>query len=307
MTVTVPRSRSSVRRWAWPAMLPVIVVIVAAGPGRSTPIEVPSMPQEIFAESDAYERFMGRWSRRLAPLLVTFASVGDADAVLDVGSGTGALAFAIADAAPSARVTGIDPSAAYVRYAQARATGDRVRFAVGDGQALEMADDTFDKTMSLLVMNFIPDPARALREMIRVTRPGGVVAAAVWDYGDGMQMLRVFWDEAVALDPAIAARDERHMPLCRAGDLSALWRAHGLERVEERAIVIDQAFASFDDFWQPFLGGQGPAGAYAASLSPAGRAALEARLRARLRPEGQDGPFTLPARAWAVKGVVAGR
>jgi SAM-dependent methyltransferase len=259
--------------------------------------------QDIFAESDAYERFMGRWSRRLAPLLVKFAAVEEGDSVLDVGSGTGALAFALA-ALPGVRVTGVDPSSAYVRDAQARTPGDRVRFFVGDAQALEIPDASVDRTLSLLIMNFIPDPVKALREMIRVTRPGGVVAAAVWDYGEGMEMLRGFWHEAVALDSTIAARDERNMPLCREGELAALWRANGLQRVEERPLTIELSFASFDDYWRPFFGGQGPAGAYAASLSEPRRAALEARLRSRLLGTRQDGPFTLQARAWAVKGLV---
>lgn len=182
----------------------------------------------MFAESDAYERFMGRWSRQLAPLLVEFASVEEGDAVLDVGSGTGALAFAVAEATPTARVTGVDPSSAYVRAANGRTSTDRVRFLVADAQALEIQDRAFDKTLSLLVISFIPNPGKALQEVLRVTRSGGVVAAAVWDYGEGMEMLRVFWDEAVALDPGIAARDERHLPLCRQGELAGLWRAHGL-------------------------------------------------------------------------------
>jgi SAM-dependent methyltransferase len=258
----------------------------------------------MFAASDPYERFMGRWSRRLAPLLVAFASVDDGESVLDVGSGTGALSFAIADAFPSARVTGVDPSSAYVQMARARALTDRMQFVVGNAQALEFSSGRFDKTLSLLAMNFIPDSTSALREMIRVTRPGGVVAAAVWDYGQGMEMLRVFWDEAVALDPAIAPRDERHMPLCRHGDLGFLWGANGLDRVEEQPIAIELPFTSFDDYWSPFLGGQGPAGACATSLNDERRAALEARLRARLLGERGDGPFTLHARAWAVKGIV---
>lgn len=263
--------------------------------------------QDIFAESDAYERFMGRWSRRLAPLLVKFASVDAGDQILDVGSGTGALAFALAEAIPSVRVTGVDPSSAYVRYAQARTPGERVRFSVGDAQALELPDASVDKTLSLLVMNFIPDAGKALREMIRVTRPGGVVAAAVWDYGGEMEMLRVFWDEAVALDSTMAARDERNMPLCKPGELGALWRANGLQRVEDAPITIELSFASFDDYWGPFLGGQGPAGAYVASLPDSRRAALAARLRVRLLGTRPDGPFTLRGRAWAVRGVVPAR
>jgi len=264
---------------------------------------VTSAQADMFAESTAYERFMGRWSHQLAPLFVTFVGIGAKDSVLDVGSGTGVLALTIAESAPSARIVGIDPAAPYVKFAQSRVPGDRVRFEVGDAQKMSFADATFDRVLSLLVMNFIPDHGKALDEMIRVSRPGGVVGAVVWDYGGEMQMLRVFWDEAVARDPSIAKRDERHMPLCRPGELAALWRAHGLQQVVEEPLTFTMSFASFDDFWEPFLGGQGPAGAYAAKLPEADRAALAARLRKRVLAGRADGPITLQARAWAVKGV----
>jgi SAM-dependent methyltransferase len=257
-----------------------------------------------FTSSDAYERLMGRWSRVLAPLLVKFAGVAERDSVLDVGSGTGALSFAVFDVSPTVRVTGIDPSSAYVREARSRAPRERMRFLVGNAQALEIPNLTFDKTLSLLAMNFMPQPAKALREMIRVTRASGVVAAAVWDYGDGMQMLRAFWDEAGALDPTVATRDERHMPLCRPGELAELWRMNGLEHVVEQPLAIDMEFESFEDYWSPFLGGQGPSGAYVTALPEPERAALEARLRTRLLGDKPDGVFTIPARAWAVKGTV---
>ena len=284
-------------------LLPLLAVVAVANP-FARGVSSSSVQQSFFAESAAYERFMGRWSRQVAPLLVQFAEVRDGQAVLDIGSGTGALALAVARAAPTAPITGVDPSASYVSYAQQNAPSERVRFVVGDAQALQMSDASFDRVLSLFVMNFIPDRAKALREMIRVTRPDGVVAAAVWDYGDGMQMLRVFWDEAVALDPAVAPRDERNMPLCKPGELAALWREHGLGQVEEQPLTIRMSFSSFEDYWEPFLGGQGPAGAYVASLSETRRDALRTRIRQRLVGNNPDRPFALDARAWAVKGLV---
>jgi SAM-dependent methyltransferase len=262
-------------------------------------------PVSMFSEAQAYERFMGRWSRQLAPLLVEFAGVRDGEDLLDVGSGTGALAEALAAAAPAGRIVGIDPAGPYVALAQARHPGDRVRFEVGDAQRMTFASGRFDRTLSLLVMNFIPDPVKALGEMTRVTRRGGTVAAAVWDYGEGMEMLRVFWDEALALNRADDAKDERHMPLVTSGELGRLWRAQGLEQVAEQGLVIETAFASFDDYWAPFLAGQGPAGAYVASLTQTARDQLRARLRRRLLGDAPDGPIVLRARAWAVRGLVA--
>jgi SAM-dependent methyltransferase len=252
----------------------------------------------MFSEAEAYERFMGRWSRLLAPSLITFSGIEDGGAVLDVGSGTGALAMAIRDATKTTRIIGLDPSRAYTEQAAAKNADPRVSFTVGDAQALGFSDGAFDVTTSMLVMNFIPDRRRARDEMIRVTKPGGVVSAAVWDYAEGMEMLRVFWDEAIALDPASEPRDEKNMPLCKRGELAAFFREGALRGVEESELVITIRFASFDDYWQPFLLGQGPAGAYVARLSEAKRNALAARLRARLG----DRAFELRARAWAAKG-----
>jgi SAM-dependent methyltransferase len=260
----------------------------------------------MFSEADAYDRFMGRWSRLLAPKFVSFCDVRDGDRVLDVGSGTGVLSFAVQEATRMGLVTGIDPSAQYVDWARRHASS-RAAFEVGDPQRMRFGDASFDRTLSLLVLNFVPDPATAVKEMTRVTRPGGLVAAAVWDYGDRMQMLRVFWDEAVALDSAAGPRDEGHMPLCRKGELAALWRASGLRDVEESRLGVALHFASFDDYWAPFSLGQGPAGAYVASLTPDRRTALEDRLRRRLLAGGPDHAFDLDAEVWAVKGSVGPR
>lgn len=240
----------------------------------------------------------------MAPLLVRFAGVRDGEAILDVGAGTGALSDAIAATASSIRITGIDPAEPYVAYAQARHPGNRVRFEVGDAQQLRFGNAAFDRTLSLLVVNFIPDHTKAMKEMIRVTRPGGTVAAVVWDYGEGMQMLRFFWDEAVALKPAAQPKDERHMPLTRRGELAALWRTSGLADVVEEALTIEMRFSSFEDYWTPFLEKQGPAGAFVETLSVAEREQLRQRLRRRLTVEQADRGFTLSGRAWAVKGLV---
>ena len=259
----------------------------------------------MFSESDAYERFIVRWSRKLAAAFVACADVRPGDVVLDAGCGTGALASAVSTV-PGTRVVGVDPSGVYVEAARAHAFEPQATFEQGDIQRLRFPDATFDRTLSMLVLNFVPDPRLALDEMTRVTRAGGLVSAAVWDYGGGMKMLRLFWDEAVAFDPSSRSRDERYMPLSRSGELETLWRDHGLTGVTETALVIPLVFPAFDDFWLPFLGGQGPAGAYAAALAEDRRATLRERLRARLGTQTTES-FTMAARAWAVRGVVPAR
>ena len=246
----------------------------------------------MFALSDAYELYMGRWSRLLAPRYAAFASVRDGERILDVGTGTGALAASLT----RGEVVGVDPSAAFVEHAAKNLRS--ARFEVGDAQSLRFGDAWFEQAMAMLVINFIPDHEKALGEMRRVTRAGGVVSACVWDYGEGMESLRIFWDEAVSLDPAAAPKHERNMKLSRAGELGELWRKCGLDDVREEALVIEQRFSSFDDYWGPFLRGTGPGGAYVASLADERRRQLAARLRSRLA----DGPFTLKARAWCVRG-----
>jgi SAM-dependent methyltransferase len=259
----------------------------------------------MFGDADAYEQFMGRWSRLVAPLLVEFAGINDLGRVLDVGSGTGSLAFAILKQKPHCSVTGIDPSKEYVAYALSRnAFGTRATFEVGDAQNLHFADATFENTLSLLVFNFIPDPLKALREVQRVTKGGGRIAAAVWDYGNGMRMLRVFWDAVVSIDPNAEARDEKHMPLCRSGELLRLWNHAGLKNVEERSLEITTRFENFRDYWGAFQLKQGPAGAYSASLDRSRLQALRSEVKRKLGVTTESQGFDLPARVWAVRGTV---
>lgn len=253
---------------------------------------------------DIYTQLMGRWSRSLSPLLIDFAGIDDGDRVLDVGCGTGSLSLALLEHGPNVRVAGIDASGPYVQFAQQQIASPRATLEQGDAQFLSFADDTFDKSVSLLVLNFVPDPGKAVGEMRRVTRPGGRIAAGVWDYGDGMEMLRILWDTAVELDTAAEAKHERHMPLCREGELGELWTQNGLRDVDQTPLTIQLDFESFDDYWAPFLTGAGPSGSYVSSLDDDLRSELMDRLLQRLCGGEPDQPFHLSARAWAVRGSI---
>ena len=250
------------RRCRLSSAAPALVAAVTAPSIPSTGIESGTMPPpDVFDESDAYQRFMGRWSRQLARPLIDFTDIADGGRILDVGSGTGSLAFAVADTKARAQVVGIDPSKEYVAYANSKNRfANRASFQTGDAQQMSFPDASFDASISLLVFNHIPDSLKALREVRRVTKPGGRISAAVWDYGTGMRMLRAFWDSATSLDQAAEKFDQKNMPLCRAGELAELWKKGGLQNVQERPLDITLRFASFADYWDPFLLGQGSAG-----------------------------------------------
>jgi SAM-dependent methyltransferase len=260
------------------------------------------LPADVWASGAAYEPFIGRWSRLVARKFVTWLAAPHGGRWLDAGCGTGALTRTILDLAAPAAVQGVDPSAAYVAYARTQAGDPRVRFVTGDARALPIVDGVFDAVVSGLMLNFVPQPEQAAGELARVARPGGIVAAYVWDYAGEMQLLRHFWDAAVVLDPAARDLDEgRRFPLCQPEPLAALFRAAGLRNVETRAVDVPTRFRDFDDYWSPFLGGQGPAPSYVTSLSSRRRAALRDHIRAEL-PFEPDGSSRLIARAWAVRG-----
>jgi SAM-dependent methyltransferase len=250
----------------------------------------------------SYEPYIGRWSRRIAREFVAWLGVPAEVSWVDVGSGTGALTETIlANAAPD-HVIGLDSSPAFTGYSRERVDDGRAGFVVADARALPIERESADAVVSALMINFVSQPELALFEMTRIARAGATVASYVWDYGDGMQMLRAFWDAAIELDPQAAALDEaRRFPLCRPQALEALWRSAGLQDVECMALEVPTRFRDFTDFWQPFLGGQGPAPGYVSSLATEQREALETRLRDEL-PAASDGGIQLTARAWAVRG-----
>jgi SAM-dependent methyltransferase len=251
---------------------------------------------------DPYERYVGRWSRRVAPRFLAWLDVPPARRWLDVGCGTGALCGAIGEHCAPAAVAGAEPSAGFLATAR-QWLSERADLRPGSAASLPFGDGDFDVVVSGLVLNFVPDTRAALAEMARVARRGGTIAAYVWDYAGRMELMRAFWDAAVALDPAAAPLDEgTRFPLCRPEPLSQLFSAAGLRQVETFALDVPTPFESFDDYWQPFLGGQGPAPAYVASLDEAARGRLRERLRQQL-PAQPDGSIALVARAWAVRGV----
>ena len=259
----------------------------------------PSPPSYAATDGGAYERFLARWSRLLALPFAKFAQVAEEGRVLDVGCGTGSLALFLAENRAAGQIAGVDIAAPYISFARSRPGGADIGFAVGDACRLPYADGSFDAALAQLSLNFVPDPAQAVREMRRIVRPGGVVGAAVWDFRGGLVFQRLFWDTAARHRDRLFSG-----PLALPEGLPTLWRGAGLAAVERSSITIRMEYADFADYWEPLLGGQGPVGAYVANLSPARRQVIEERVRAAFLSGAADGPRSLTATAWAVRGAV---
>ena len=246
--------------------------------------------------ADAYDRFMGRYSSRLAPLFADYGDVTGAGAVLDVGCGPGALTSELAARLGAAAVTAVEPSEGFVETAQRRNPGVDVRQA--PAEALPFADDAFDRVLAQLVVHFMADPLEGLREMRRVTRGGGLAAACVWDHAGGTGPLSPFWDAVHATDPG--APDESGLAGSREGHLTELFREAGFVDVEEVPLTVSVEHESFEEWWEPYTFGVGPAGGYVRSLSESNREKLREHCRAALG----DGPFVVEARAWSARARV---
>lgn len=253
---------------------------------------------------DSYDRYMGRWSRKIAPLFLDWLAAPEGLDWLEVGCGTGALSAAILARCNPKSLVCIDPSEGFMATARANVPDPRAAFRVGDAQALDLPPNSRDMVVSALALNFVPDRAKALAEMKRVARPGGTVGFYVWDYpGGGIAFMRAFWNAATALDPGAAdLTEDKRFPFCTQDQLVDLVRSAGLAKVESRAVEVPTVFADFDDYWQPFTLGAGPAPGYCTQLDPEARQRLKEKLQRDL-PRDDNGAIPLKARAWALKAV----
>lgn len=255
------------------------------------------------SDGGAYDWFLGRWTRRLSAPFIDFVDLPRDGRILEIGCGTGSLAGNLLARQSGRTVIGVDLSEPYLR--QARNNAASGLYAASDARHLAFRSDAFAGTLAQLVLNFVPDASGAVAEMKRVTRPGGVVAASVWDFRGGLVYQRLFWDTAAGIDPAAGTSRDRLFasPLADPEGLVALWREAGLTDVSTASLTIRMDYGSFDDYWQPLLGGQGPVGTYAASLGPDLEALVRERVRLAYLAGGPDGPRSMTATAWAVRGL----
>ncbi len=263
----------------------------------------------VASSGDGYEIQMGRWSRRLAELFLDFCGCQDGESVLDAGCGTGALTSAILRRTTTALVSGIDFSQAYIDHVSRTVLDQRAQFRVGDICALPYDEASFDRVLSSLVLHFVPDSRKAIGELRRVARPGAIVGAAVWDLRGGFITNRMFFDSAAALFPSASERRARNYtrPMTRPGELAAAWRACGLINVHDTMLTIRMDFTSFEDYWTPYEGKDGPVAEYMATLNAAQKERLREVVRAAYLDGEGDGHRSYAATAWAVKGTVPGR
>jgi SAM-dependent methyltransferase len=262
----------------------------------------------VAASGEGYERQMGRWSRRLAEPFLDFCGSNAGEDVLDAGCGTGSLTFAVPRRANVRSIEGVDLSPAYIQHAAEKNRDGRIKFSVGDVCALPHAAATFDRVLSLLVLHFVPQSDRAISELRRVARPGATVSAAVWDARGGFVANRMFFDAAAVLDPKGNERRARNYtrPLTRPGELCAAWHAAGFADIRQATLSIRMEFSSFEDYWSPYLGKDGPAAEYVGTLDPEQRQQLREAVRNAYVDGEPDGPRSYAAVAWAVAGVVPG-
>ena len=258
----------------------------------------------MFEVAEAYEVMMGRWSRQLAPLFVDFVGVRDDEKVLDDGCGSGSLSVTLARLTGASKIVGIDPSKGFIEYARRQVTDPRVTFEVGDAQNLPYPGASFDRCMALLAVDYIPDAPRAATEMRRVTKTAEVVATSMWDRSRANELYSCFWDAVEAIDLTAKRPAGRQGSYGTAEALSQLWNGAGLTDIRVTGLTISCQFSSFDELWQRYLTGEGPPGAYMAGLSTDRREVLRTAMQQNVLGDGPDGPFTLQAKAWAVKGIV---
>jgi len=259
------------------------------------------------SDGSAYERFLGRWTKELAPRFLDFAAFPGEGPILDIGTGTGSLAFTMAERWPSRRVVGIDIAEPYIFHARQNSTlNSQPEFETGNATALRFEDHTFAASAAQLVLNFVPDAGAAASEMRRVTRSGGTVAATVWNFRGGLVYQRLFWDTAAGIDPKAGdARDRLFFGVLGLPDgLPNLFGAAGLKEVQQGSLTIRMKYACFDDYWRPLLGGQGPVGSYVASLGGDLRFRIQDAVRGAYCSGSPDGERSLTATAWAVRGTV---